>query len=368
MRRRIIKIALAAGLCAGLGWLLAWPVPVDPVGWDAPPNPGYTGPFAANTRLAGAQRISVGPRGGPEGAVVGPAGDVFVSTEGGRVMRLTAAGVLPYARTGGRPLGLALDAEQNLYIADAYKGLLVVDNRDRRLSVAVDQVDGVPLGYVDDVAVSPDGRVWFSDASSKFGAEANGGTFPASLLDLLEHGGHGRLIRFDPRSGEVAVVAQGLNFANGVVADPLGRFVLVAETGHYRVLKHHLTGPKQGTTEPLLEGLPCFPDNLNPGADGRFWMGCISPRSAALDALSGWPFLRKIVQRLPAAVRPKAKAYGHLIAFDAEGRVIHDLQDPSGRLRYITGAVESEGWLYLTSLKLPTLHRLRLADALGVAP
>ena len=27
-------------------YFLVWPVPIDPVAWEAPSNPGYTGPFA----------------------------------------------------------------------------------------------------------------------------------------------------------------------------------------------------------------------------------------------------------------------------------------------------------------------------------
>ena len=30
-------------------YFVAWPVPVEPVAWEAPPNPGYTGPFAVTT-------------------------------------------------------------------------------------------------------------------------------------------------------------------------------------------------------------------------------------------------------------------------------------------------------------------------------
>ena len=28
-------------------YFIAWPVPIEPVAWEAPPDPGYTGSFAA---------------------------------------------------------------------------------------------------------------------------------------------------------------------------------------------------------------------------------------------------------------------------------------------------------------------------------
>ncbi|MBT6209695.1 MAG: hypothetical protein HOI35_06710, partial [Woeseia sp.] len=33
--------------------------------------------------------------------------------------------------------------------------------------------------------------------------------------DILEHGGHGRVFRFDPAKNEITLVLAGLNFANG---------------------------------------------------------------------------------------------------------------------------------------------------------
>ena len=56
------KIAtIAALLLAALaGYLLLWPVPVDPVAWPAPPVPGYQGPHAPNQRLAGLTLIPLG--------------------------------------------------------------------------------------------------------------------------------------------------------------------------------------------------------------------------------------------------------------------------------------------------------------------
>ena len=34
-------------------YFAVWPVPIEPVAWKSPPNPGYTGPFAKNEKLKG---------------------------------------------------------------------------------------------------------------------------------------------------------------------------------------------------------------------------------------------------------------------------------------------------------------------------
>lgn len=126
----------------------------------------------------------------------------------------------------------------------------------------------------------------------------------------------------------------------------------------YRVLRHWISGPSRGLTEPLIENLPGFPDNLSTGQEGRFWLALVSPRNGLLDALSDEPFLRRMVHRLPAFLRPQAVAYGHVLAFDGAGRVVANLQDPDGSYRLATGATEADEHIYLGSLVAPSLGRL----------
>ena len=66
------------------------------------------------------------------------------------------------------------------------------------------------------------------------------------------------------------------------------------------------------------------------------------PRSNSLDDLSESPFLRKIVQRMPNAMRPQAQEYGHVIKINENGEVVMDLQDPTGKYPLTTGVLETE--------------------------
>lgn len=92
-------------------------------------------------------------------------------------------------------------------------------------------------------------------------------------------------------------------------------------------------------------------------------MALVLPRSAVLDGLAGSPFPRKVVQRLPAFLRPAAVAYGHIIAIDGDGRVLADLQDPAGAYPINTSVTESERYLYVGSLVAPALGRIDKAKA-----
>ena len=93
---------------------------------------------------------------------------------------------------GGRALGIEADADGTFIVANAYLGLQRVAV-DGRVEILLDEIDGQPLVYANDLAIATDGTVYFSEASTKFGAEASGGTYEGSLLDIMEHGGHGRV-------------------------------------------------------------------------------------------------------------------------------------------------------------------------------
>ena len=71
--------------------------------------------------------------------------------------------------------------------------------------------------------------------------------------------------------------------------------------------------------------------------------------------------MRKVIQRMPAFLRPKAVAYGHIIAIDDSGKVVADLQDPDGSYPINTSVTETRDHLYIGSLVTPVLGRLKKA-------
>jgi len=344
-------------------YLFYWPVAIDPVAWNAPVDAGLTGVFEPNERLRKARLIELGSHAGPEDIVGGPDGRIYTATNDGKVLRFDASGenIEVFAETGGRPLGLEFDAAGNLLIANAYLGLQRVAP-DGTVKTLADEYDGQAILYADDVAVAADGKIYFSDASAKFGALKTGGSYEASLMDLLEHGGHGRVFRHDPASGETTLVIDGLNFANGVAISEDQQFLLINETGSYRVLRYWLAGPDAGKSDIVIDNLPGFPDNINNGLNGKFWIGLVAPRNKLLDDMSGKPWLRKLVQRLPAAVRPKAEPSSHIIAITGYGEVLMNLQASSARRPALTGVFETADTLWLTTLFGNRLGRLDKRD------
>lgn len=354
--RQLLKFSGLVLICL-IAYLAFWPVSVRPVAWEAPKNMGYVGSFAENSRLGKLELVDLGGRIGPEDADIGPDGLVYVATHDGVILRLEQDGnVSEFAQTGGRPLGLEFSSDGTLYVADAYRGLLAVDRTGQVTLLADKTVSGSPILYADDLDIGVDGAVYFSDASTRFGARGNGGTLAASVLDLVEHSANGRILKYDPSSGNTTVFADGLNFANGVAINEASTAVFVVETGAYRVWRFPIDG---SPGKVILDNLPGFPDNINNAPDDTFWVGLVSPRNAIMDKLSGIPLLRRVIMRLPDTMKPAPMRYGFILRLDAEGHVIETFQDPTGSYALTTGAVTlPDGRIAVTSLTEPFLGLL----------
>ena len=343
-------------------YLFLWPVPIEPVAWTPPEQPGLTGSYAENNYLLDAQLYPLDSRHGPEDTVLGPDGLIYTGLADGSIVRFSpdnGSTLETIVNTGGRSLGMKFDDER-LYIADCMMGLLYIDNATaesgHRVEVAVDQFEGVKMIFVDDLVVASDGIVWFTDASTRFDLENN-------ITDFFESNPSGRLFAWDPESGRTSLHVDGLGFANGVAFGPDEAYLLINETMRYRIKRYWLVGEKKGQTDIFIDNLPGFPDNLSNNDEGLFWVALIYPRAELVDSILPWPFLRKVILRLPEAMRvSEPDPMGLVIALDYEGNVIHNLQDHTGHCHTITSVKEEDGYLWLGSLHEPHVARIRVPE------
>ena len=309
--------------------------------WHPPKAPQLDTVYARNQVLADATKIDVGGV-GPEDVAVDADGHVIVGLEDGRIVRcdVTEATRETIANTGGRPLGLELGRNGELIICDSDRGLLCLDaNGDLR--VLVSKIDGVPFRFTNNASVADDGTIYFTDSSQHFG-------IADYKLDLIEHAGTGRLLAHRP-NGETEVLLQGLHFPNGVALDAHEDYLLVVETGMYSISKYWLSGSKAGAYEPFVENLPGFPDNLS-RHEGVFWVAIPSLRDRLLDRLMPHAWVRRMVARLPAWAHPRLARHGFALGFDSSGRVVHNLQDETGRVAVVTGVRQHDHRVYLGNL------------------
>ena len=253
-----------------------------------------------------------------------------------------------FSNTKGRPLGMAFDAEGNLIIADAIQGLISIDiNGTINILSRKSDSDNIPLNFVDDLDIASDGKIYFSDASSKYG-------YGSDRLELFEHTPNGRLLVYDPITQKTTTLLSGLYFANGVALSSDESFVLVNETLMYRIQKYWLKGDKAGTSEIFIENLPGFPDNVSSNEEGIFWVALFNPRNNFVEMSSNKPFLRKIVLRLPKLLQPQPINHSFVLGLNEDGKVVHNLQYQANEAYSpITSVKQYNDTLYFGSLTHP---------------
>jgi sugar lactone lactonase YvrE len=347
---------------------------------DAAKAPASTPPplegewAAADTRLDDLRRYPLPDGHGPEDVVVDLEGGLITGADDGRLWRWPADAGDPHqaagvpapdqaagvpapelvADTGGRPLGIEVDPRDgSLIVCDAERGLLRVTG-DGTVTLLTDSAAGKPIRFCDNAAVARDGTVYFSDSSDRYGISN-------WRLDLLEHRPNGRLLRYDPATGDTDVVVDRLYFPNGVALAPDESAVLFVETSAHRLMRV----PVGGGSPIQLADLPAYPDNLAAVGDGTYWIALPSPRLAVLERLLPHPRVRQLVAKVPERLQPQPKRYGLAALVDGDGRVLRTLHGPAGRYLMITGVRQHGSTLWLGSLTEAAVGRVALGEVAG---
>ena len=307
-RGRTLALAAVAGVAGVLvGYLACAPVDAEPVAWTPPEATAWSStPIVVERRLEG---VGVGP----EDVAVDGQGRIYAGYQDGRIVRFDPDGgeAEVFARLAGRPLGLEFDAAGVLVVADGEGGLVAVD-ADGRVASLVTEVEGELLRFADDLAIAPDGTIWFSEASRRWSVHD-------STLDAIEGVPTGRLIAYAPANDEATVHLRDLRYANGVAVTPEGSAVLVAETFGFRITRLWLSGPERGRVDRFVDAMPGMPDNLTIDDRGRVWVAMVKERSGLLDALGSWPSVRKVLFRVPRAALPVPPPVVWFAVFGPEG-------------------------------------------------
>lgn len=288
---------------------------------------------------------------GAEDVVVTEDGDVVTGTEDGSVFRISADGsrVQRVGRTGGRPLGIELLPDGRLLVCDPHRGLLALHPGTGEVETILDEIGGERIVVCNNAAVASDGTIYFSDSSRVHPLER-------WRADMIEDTCSGRLIRLRPRDGggwsRPEVLVSGLRFANGVALAADESFVGVAESRGRTVVRRWLAGPRRGQVDHLVTDLPGYPDNIARGSDGLIWVALCGPTMTVLESvLPRLPRgLRVLAGKLPESVHPKEKRTVHVMAFDDDGRLVHDCELRPDGFHFVTGVREHQGRVWLGSL------------------
>src|SRR5262245_66410694 len=93
MKRTILRSIIFV-IVLIIGYLIAWPVPINPVAWTPPPAPELIGQYAQNSELAQIERLKIDGF-APEDVAIDSQDRIYCGDDQGRIWRFQADGTKP---------------------------------------------------------------------------------------------------------------------------------------------------------------------------------------------------------------------------------------------------------------------------------
>ncbi|GJU38592.1 strictosidine synthase-like 3-like protein [Tanacetum coccineum] len=262
----------------------------------------------------------------------------------------TIFGYLKNEHICGRPLGLRFDKKTgDMYIADAYFGLLKVGPQGGLATPLATEVEGVPLKFTNDLDLDQDGNIYFTDSSTKYQRR----NFMHLVFSAEDSG---RLIKYDPNTKRATVLVRNLQFPNGVSLSKDGSFFVYCEGSKGRLMKYWLKGEKAGTTE-VMAILPGFPDNVRTNENGDFWVAIHTRRSMYNYVCASQTKLRTFLLKLPIPIKYhyllsiNGRLHALILKYSPDGKILQVLEDTQGKVvRAVSEVEEKDGKLWIGSV------------------
>jgi ribose transport system permease protein len=331
--------------------------------------PGSGSPYALDNRLAEATAIGLGELEGPEDVILDEDDHLYCGTRHGEIIRFFAPDYKRsevFAHIGGFPLGLAFDRAGNLLSCVGAMGLYSITKSGEATKLSAETtrswtsvVDDARLRDPNDCDVAPDGRIFFTDSTTRYDAHD-------WALDSIESRPTGRLLCYDPRIGKTTTLLDSYRYANGVCIAHDGQSLFFAESWACRVHRYWFDGPRAGQVECVIKDMPGYADNINRASDGTYWMAWLGMRTPSFDLALRHPAMRKrMTRRLPQDewLFPNINT-GGVVKFDESGRIREALGDLSGAAHpMVTSMREHKGYLYVGGILNNRVGRYRIPGA-----
>lgn len=253
----------------------------------------------------------------------------------------------------GRPLGLRFDKKTgDLYIADAYLGLLKVGPEGGLATPLATEAEGVSLRFTNDLDIDADGNIYFTDSSTKY-QRRNFMQLVFSADDT------GRVLKYDPTTKDVTVLVRNLQFPNGLSLSKDGSFFVFCEGSIGRLRKYWLKGEKAGTSE-VMAILPGFPDNVRTNEKGEFWVAIHCRRTIYTYLCALYPKVRKLLLKLPISAKIQymihvgGRLHAVVVKYGPNGELLQILEDAQGKVvKAVSEVEEKDGKLWMGSVLMP---------------
>jgi gluconolactonase len=201
-------------------------------------------------------------------------------------------GVRTYRHPANNSNGNTRDREGRLVTCEQGARRVTRTEHDGSITVLADRYKGKRLNSPNDVVVKSDGSVWFTDPPYGIMSDYEGHKAASEL-------GKCYVFRLDPRSGELAIVADDFDKPNGIAFSPDESLLYVADTGgsHDPAGPRHIRRFKVGA-KARLAGSEVFAtlssglfDGFRLDTDGNVWtsagegVNCYAPDGTLLGRI-----------------------------------------------------------------------------------
>jgi gluconolactonase len=279
-----------------------------------------------------AERFFATDVGAPEGLVCLADGSMYVTEMSAATLQITRllpdGGRKVVKRTGGRPNGLAIDGDDNLWVAEAgLRALLCLDPEGREI-LGMDRDDDYRFRLPNDLCFGPNGKLYLTDSGMAV-EECLAGQNVAEGYRKLPC--EERVYEIDPVAGKVdRVLDQGILFTNGVAFGPDG--ALYADASFTGEIYRYDVGAQSPARELFCNVLQPFegddfrgPDGMAFGDDGRLYCTVYSQRNVTVLNRDG-----SLAERLALEGDNPTNC-----AFALSGRVLRVTEVAGGRVEQI---------------------------------
>ncbi|KAK1366020.1 Strictosidine synthase [Heracleum sosnowskyi] len=263
----------------------------------------------------------------------------------------------------GRPLGLSCNKKTgDVYIADAYMGLLVVAPNGGLATKLTSEAEGVQFKFTNGVDIDDTtGDVYFTDSSSVYSRRNH-------TLVVLTGDKTGRLLKYNIHTKETAVILKDLYFPNGVALSKNKEFLIFAETSTCRVFRLWLQPSEKAGKLELFTELPGYPDNIKMNDNGEFWVALWSRKVPDFWAwLPSNSRIRNAVRMITFRVTnlllyiTKSKGSGVAVKLSENGDIIQIIEDKLGKVwKYASEVYEKDGCLRIGSVVMPYAVEIKI--------
>lgn len=187
---------------------------------------------------------------GAEGPLVTRDGRIFlVSPPQGLILEISGEGEKrEHARIDGKPAGLQLDRNGDIWVSDMERGILRVCE-DGSVVAEVAEFEGAPIRGCNDLAFDSQGNLYFTAPAGSNGKP--GGAVGEVYCRTAE--------------GDVRRLAGGFAFPNGIAVSKADDLVIFAETCTHKLVGIHLGAPGSVTD---VQTWAVLPEGGIAGGDG----------------------------------------------------------------------------------------------------